>query len=155
MATTKEDIGRRIKRVREKLGLKQHEFAEKTGVGSKSISSYETGATDTSPSFLEAVARLGNVTIDWLITGSDTVTNSDISTSANESDRPIAVSVNGGSAHIAVHHGPTVQEEASPYDTSVDAVDLAFVRDWKSLSDVTRMRIWTIVKEEIERKAQG
>jgi len=69
MDIRKEDIGVRIRTIREKLGMTQAQFASVTGFGSKSISGYELGNSDTSPIFLAKVAELGNTTIDWIVTG--------------------------------------------------------------------------------------
>lgn len=69
METNKEKIGARIKLVREELNLTQPKFAELLGVGPKSISAYETGGADTSPSFLAKVAKLSGKSLEWIITG--------------------------------------------------------------------------------------
>lgn len=69
MNITKSGIGGRIKHVRRVAGLNQQELGEKFGVGKQAISHYENGAAYPNPEFLAAIAEIGNVTLDWLITG--------------------------------------------------------------------------------------
>lgn len=71
MRIKKEDIGGRIKEVREGLKMTQAELGRILGVGNKAVSSYEKGAANPSPSSLAEIARLGERTIDWLVTGKD------------------------------------------------------------------------------------
>jgi len=69
MEIRKEDIGVRIREIRESLKMTQSEFAEALGYGYKSISAYENGNTDTSPLLLAKIANLGGQSLDWLIAG--------------------------------------------------------------------------------------
>lgn len=38
------------------------------------------------------------------------------------------------------------------WQTEADPLESAFLDDWRSLSDVGKMRIWTLLKEEKERE---
>jgi len=66
-----QNIGRRIKACRLRIGMTQEQFAKSIGVSDGAISSYELG--DTLPSIKNAIqiARLSGVTLDWLFTGSE------------------------------------------------------------------------------------
>lgn len=62
----------RIKTIRLNLGLNQEDFAKAVGFESKSaVSKLEKGNLEPSISKLATIAKLGNVSIDWLITGDD------------------------------------------------------------------------------------
>jgi len=69
MLQDKKEIGRRIRLIRTRLGLNQKEFGEKLGVATSSVSAYEKG--ETSPSFevVAKIAKLGQTSIDVLLTG--------------------------------------------------------------------------------------
>src|SRR5713226_3400710 len=60
------EVGKRVRQVREKLRLTQGEFARRLGVTRVSVARYEAGRV---PSFgvLHQLARLGGVTIGWLL----------------------------------------------------------------------------------------
>lgn len=69
MLQDKKEIGRRIRLIRTGLGINQKEFGERLGVATSSVSAYEKG--ETSPSFevVATIAKLGNISIDDLLTG--------------------------------------------------------------------------------------
>lgn len=64
------DFGRRVRGVRQKLGLTQAQFAQRIGVTKVSIARYEAGRI---PRFrlLTDIARIGGVTVTWLLEGSN------------------------------------------------------------------------------------
>jgi len=51
--------------------------------------------------------------------------------------------------HLTVNQ---VSEDQAP--TYADPIDGVFLKDWKSLSDVGKMRVWTLLKEEMEREKE-
>jgi len=71
MPVANSDIGQRIRFVRQKVGLTQPELGEQLGVEKAAISKYEAGEAKRGVpiEFLAKIAELGNVTLDWLITG--------------------------------------------------------------------------------------
>mgnify|MGYP001349423463 CR=1 FL=1 len=61
-------LGKRIKQVRQELGLVQEEFAKKIEVGGKStVSQYESGINSPDDDIKIRIAKLGNVSLDWLL----------------------------------------------------------------------------------------
>jgi hypothetical protein len=48
-----------------------------------------------------------------------------------------------------------VKEDGASWQAKPDPLEIAFLADWKSLSDVGKMRIWTLLKEEKEREKAG
>lgn len=64
------NIGERIKRVREQSGLNQTDFALKLGLGGPTaVSKYEKEQREPDIQTLTKIANLGNVSLDWLLTG--------------------------------------------------------------------------------------
>jgi len=70
MKNISRQIGSRIRSLRIRIELTQQAFAQKLGVSDRAISSYELG--DSSPSLknIIRIAKLAQVSIDWLLTGS-------------------------------------------------------------------------------------
>jgi transcriptional regulator with XRE-family HTH domain len=86
-----QSLGERIKEIRVKLHLSQQEFAELIGVKTKmSISNFEKN--ERSPSFenLISIAKLGNVTVDWLLTGKS-LDNKELRQQLNKKDEYIGL----------------------------------------------------------------
>ncbi|MDH5525442.1 MAG: helix-turn-helix domain-containing protein [Desulfobulbaceae bacterium] len=72
MTTSKIERGARIQAVRKNLGLNQEQFGKKLGgIAKSTISGYESGDTDPKPETLAQIAKLGNASLDWLITGDE------------------------------------------------------------------------------------
>lgn len=64
-------IHQRIKAVRDNLGLNQEEFARAIGVSRSIIANIETNVSKPKYPDLINIAQVGNVTLDWLITGEE------------------------------------------------------------------------------------
>jgi transcriptional regulator with XRE-family HTH domain len=62
------DVGQRIRRIRQKLGLTQARFAQRLGITKISVSRHEAGRIPRSD-LLDAIARLGGVSVEWLLHG--------------------------------------------------------------------------------------
>ncbi len=63
-------LGERIKYIRKRLGLNQEEFAQKLNLRNKqSISFYELDKTFPAIDTLVEIAKMGEVTMDWLLVG--------------------------------------------------------------------------------------
>ena len=71
MKTIKKELGSRIKQIRIKQGLNQRKFGELFGVGVSAISAYEAGKSVPPPETLMKIAGYGNVTVDYLFSGSE------------------------------------------------------------------------------------
>lgn len=64
-----ETIGDRIREKRKQLGLTQLELAEKLNVTDRAVSKWEQGEGDPSVSLLPEIARIFDITLDYLMTG--------------------------------------------------------------------------------------
>jgi transcriptional regulator with XRE-family HTH domain len=62
-------IGARIRLERQALGLTQEQLARRIGVTREAISQWETGAEWLRPEHLLRAAKHLNVTVDWLVFG--------------------------------------------------------------------------------------
>ncbi len=60
-----------LKKLRERLGLNQKEFAASMGIGHTTYNGYETGARDPKSDFWIAVSEKYNVSIDYLLCCTD------------------------------------------------------------------------------------
>src|SRR5262245_45031095 len=64
----KSDMGRRIKEIRKKAGLRQWQLAGLLGTTQSAVHKYEHGVIP-EPRRLVKLARLGSTTIEWILTG--------------------------------------------------------------------------------------
>jgi len=64
----KKEIGKRIKRLRKEKDLKQWQMADILGATQPAIHKYENGILPEVKRLLE-LARIGNTTIEWILTG--------------------------------------------------------------------------------------
>jgi transcriptional regulator with XRE-family HTH domain len=64
----KQEIGARIKRLRKEAGLRQWQLAELIGATQPAIHMYERGVLPEPKRLLE-IARIGNTTVEWILTG--------------------------------------------------------------------------------------
>ena len=70
MTTEKESRGKRVRDIRNRLGLSQEQLGKKLGGITKgSISGYESGDVNPTPEAIIELARIGDVSLDWLLTG--------------------------------------------------------------------------------------
>ena len=66
----KKEIGKRIQNIRKNMGLTLEQFGKKTGRTLKSnVSKWENGLTIPNKKRLEIIAELGEVSVDYLLTG--------------------------------------------------------------------------------------
>lgn len=56
--------------------------------------------------------------------------------------------INGNGNHVDIHHGTVANDPSPEY---ADPISQMFLKDWLKLSDVVKMRVWTLVKEELEK----
>ncbi len=64
----KKEIGARIKRLRKEAGLRQWQLAQMVGATQPAIHMYERGVLP-EPKRLLQIARIGNTTVEWILTG--------------------------------------------------------------------------------------
>jgi transcriptional regulator with XRE-family HTH domain len=64
----KRAMGRRIRQIRAAAGLKQWELAARLGTTQSAVHKYERGVVP-EPRRLIEIARIGNTTIEWILTG--------------------------------------------------------------------------------------
>jgi len=60
-------LSNNLRYIRERVGLSQLEVAKITGIGNRTISDYERGITNPDPETLKMLAKLYNVSIDYLL----------------------------------------------------------------------------------------
>jgi transcriptional regulator with XRE-family HTH domain len=65
----RQNIGLRIREIRRRLDYDQARFGQQIGVKVQSVSSYEVGDSFPTIETLIKIAKLGNVSLDWLILG--------------------------------------------------------------------------------------
>ncbi len=69
-------LGRRIKNIRASLGYSQKDFADRFGYNNNVVvSAWEGDKSEPPLKVIKELARLGGVTLDWLLTGEDSVNN--------------------------------------------------------------------------------
>lgn len=140
-------FGERFKAARLEAGLSQAKLGEAIEAEQSRISSIENGEQLPTTRQLILALKVFDKDADLMLFGVHNLSVAEVTASANDSERPVTVAINGGTAHVDVHHHAAEDQEAYGYSP----VDMAFLRDWKSLGDVTQMRIWTMVKEEMEK----
>lgn len=77
MKTKKQTIGQRIKELRESKGLTQSQLAEELNFSDKTISKREKGGAEPDSGTLVKLAKIFNVTLDYLLTGVTTLTETE------------------------------------------------------------------------------
>ena len=65
------EIGERVRQIRKGINLNQEAFGALIGVKSSTVSKYENGESDAGALTFNAIAKLGDKSLDWLITGKD------------------------------------------------------------------------------------
>ena len=73
MSDIKKDIGERLKYARERKNLKQNKVAKQIGIHNSTLAKYESGEREADNETIIKLARLYNVTHDWLLTGVDNI----------------------------------------------------------------------------------
>lgn len=66
-------LGNRLKKLREKIEMEQKDVADKIGVKNNTLSQYESDKRQPDYDILQKLAKLYNVTIDYLITGDEQI----------------------------------------------------------------------------------
>lgn len=77
MKTKKQTIGQRIKELRESRGLTQSQLAEELNFSDKTVSKWEKDGTEPDSETLVKLAKVFNVTLDYLLTGETALTETE------------------------------------------------------------------------------
>lgn len=136
-------IGARIRDLRKSKGLTQAKLAEECYTHQSIISDIENGEKVPDLSLIVKLQELFCVEFEVLIYGKQPEPRIEVSANANESDKPVTVAINGGSAHVDVHHHVAESQESYEFDP----IGMAFLNDWRSLDEIEQMRFWTLLKE--------
>ena len=139
-------IGKRIRRVRESLDYSQEEFGEKIGVKGPAVSKYEGEETKRGVPMntLIKISILGNVTLDWLVTGQEG--------QSALPERPIDDLFAEVIAHPKVmqrlidHVRDQVREELTEYRGSPDPEEVRLVDAWHGASEEIRRAAMTMLE---------
>ena len=65
------EIGERVRQIRKSINLNQEAFGVLIGVKSSTVSKYENGESDAGALTFNEIAKLGDKSLDWLITGKE------------------------------------------------------------------------------------
>jgi len=145
------DFSGRLKLIRESLHLKQDEFATRIQCKKSTYGTWERGSQ--SPNALDInklLAAFPYISPEWLLTGEGEMRRLDIDGHvANGNNIIQGAHIDAEDVHLILHQ---VREDQAP--TYSDPIDGLFLKDWKSLSDVGKMRVWTLLKEEIQREKE-
>ena len=106
---------------------KDKELAMYLGVSPQAVSNARKKGKVPSDLILHFAEKSG-ATVEWLLTGKGSLVT-------GEKENYLQV--------------PQIQERHEAYS---DPVAGRFLQDWLQLSDVVKMRIWTLVKEELEKQ---
>lgn len=146
----------RLKSVRDSLGKTQKEMAALLGLSYRTYQNYEDGVNNPGWDACEGIVRLG-FNANWFLTGNGPMRRQEGTLDANGHS---IIQGDNNVLHYDVHHdhpmrraGDSAHEKFVEYfrDPIVDK----FVADWKSLSEPGQMRVWTLLKEEIQREKEG
>lgn len=108
MATEKEIRGKRIRDIRNRLGLSQEQLGKRLGGITKgSISGYEAGDVNPTPEALIELARLGDVSLDWILTGVESG-GSPVSVNSIKKKGEIAATIEPGRPRLGKSEGGVV-----------------------------------------------
>lgn len=147
------EISDRIKTIRG--DLTQEEFATRIEIKKNTVGRLERGEQVPDLSELNKIlAVYPDISPAWLLADEGPMKRGEVKQSANGTG---IIQGDGNKLHVDIHRehpmrrvSDRVSEPGVEY--SADPITEAFVRDWKSLSDVGKMRVWTMLKEEIERE---
>lgn len=123
-------IGDRLKEIRGKL--LQEEFGRIFGVYKGTVANYERGTRKPDSEYLNKILEyFPDINPTWLLTGQGP-------------KRQEKTGVQPATQMIA--------KNASDQEISNDPLSILFLRDWCDLSDVGKLRVWTSLKEELQKE---
>lgn len=132
----KKEIGERIKRLRKDAGLRQWQLAEMVGATQPAIHMYERGVLPEPKRLLE-LARIGNTSVEWILTGRHWEDGS--------SEMPRASAEVFNTAFQLTEYG---EEDREALDSALEVINSAVDAVKKgSKTDITQMSV-----EEVARR---
>lgn len=134
----KKEIGARIKRLRKEAGLRQWQLAEMIGATQPAIHMYERGVLPEPKRLLE-LARIGNTSVEWILTGRHWETGSE------EMPR-----VSQEIYHLAFQLKEYSEEDREALESALDVINHAAGAVGKSGEESARMPV-----DEIARHLKG
>jgi len=134
------DVAKRIRLIRQRLGLTQGQFSKAIGVSRLSVARYEAGRLPRAD-VLDQISRLGDVTVTWLLHGtekgepprSDSSSSSEIARAAAQ---PIAEALSGP---LAARLGQLPRRYRDRYDRRVGEVVARFRRELEEYVELLRL----------------
>jgi len=142
-------LGTRVKTLIKQVGSAE-KLARLTGMSARVIGQYAAGTSEPTVGKLISLATAAGVDVGWLATGEGEMRRTEVNGhTANGNNIIQGAHIDAEDIHLIVHQ---VKEDPAP--TYADPIDGIFLKDWKSLSDIGKMRIWTLLKEEIQREKE-
>lgn len=124
-------------------------LARLAGMSARVIGKYVSGETDPSRERLISLAKAADVNVLWLATGEGPMKREVAGGLRIDGDKN--VQINGSLVHAVIAKKEKEDHAPAPA-AALDPLDAAYLEDWHKLSEVGRMRVWTIVKEEIQKE---
>lgn len=123
-------IGDRLKEIRGKI--LQEEFGRIFGVYKGTVANYERGTRKPDSEYLNKILEyFPDINPSWLLTGQG----------------PKRQEKTGDQ-----HATQMIAKNPSDQELSNDPLSILFLRDWCDLSDVGKLRVWTSLKEELQKE---
>lgn len=142
-------LGERIKLIR---GTQAREvFAPIMKVSKNTLIAYEKDDRVPGADFLNKILDLyPDTSPAWLLTGEGSMKREVTGGhTANGNNIIQGAHIDADDVHLTVHQTGQVSEPGQLYG---DPIDGLFLKDWKRLSEPGMMRVWTLLKEEIEKE---
>lgn len=140
-------IGDRLKLIRG--SMKQQDFAKEFDCNKSTYGNWERGSQFPNALDIEKIlTAFPFINPTWLLTGEGSMHRIEPGGHvANGNNIVQGAHIEADDVHLTVHQ---VGEQPAP--NYGDPFDVLFLKDWKKLTDVGKMRVWTLLKEEIERE---
>lgn len=144
-------LGERLKLIRGQES--RDRFAPRLKVSKNTLVNYETNLRTPDADFLNALLGLFPILNPaWLLTGEGEMRRPEMNGHvANGNNNIQGAHIDAEELHLTVHQVGQVAEPGQIYG---DPIDGLFLKDWKRLSEIGMMRVWTLLKEEIEREKE-
>lgn len=145
------DFSGRLKLIRESLHLKQDEFAARIQCKKSTYGNWERGSQyPNAVDINKLLAAFPWISSDWLLTGAGEMRRGTTGGHvANGHNNILGAHIDAEDMHLTVIQPGAAADPGVVY---ADPIDGIFLKDWKSLSDIGKMRVWTLLKEEIAKE---
>jgi transcriptional regulator with XRE-family HTH domain len=143
-------VGERIREIRRRLRLSQTEFARRLGVIQVSVARYEAGRVPRAE-ILDRIARLGGVTVGWLLHGQGERPNPPLSPTARQIPDPLRDLIELLESEIA-RVGQLPSEYRDRYEKRINEIGSRIARELEEYRKVLRV---DYTKERRGKKKRG